>query len=1665
MADSFQNPQTRAEMAKLEAELQGIKSEFAATRQAIESQGAAAAEDRAAARAEAAKVRQETKTRQKIGGAAAGSTEPSVLARVAAAADEVAKAQLRATAAVEARLAMEQKEVQTLGAAARVQRAVQGPLTPAATAQAQVQAAALRAQADRVDQALNRVIASSHPIGQRQLPGPGQTANLPISPYAGPVTPYNPNFTLGGQPPPRPPPTGGVDVNSDRVKFSERDLALLEEAQKRAAKFGSATRGVSDALSYESAQLAASSTQYQRHGALTTEFISAAARGEVTIRELGSQIGQTIGKFAGWTGAAAATYGALGAIQALGKGAIDSVSGVAQLSRVLTGGINTDKLQASFRDLATEFNVPIDTAVQAVYGAGKTFNDQAEAIKAARATLLAVQTAELKPDQANLYLNAIANGFQLTKEGGDSLVKVLDAVNQATNRFGGNTGSLVQGTAKAAGQFRAAGGNYRELVALLETGSKLTGSTPNEVATAVARSAGRVQTEAGVKRLREVGLNPDQPIQKLYDQAIAEAAKAGPGIAGQRRVQELARALVPQGGQFARIFVPLLQNPQLLRKVYGALDPNVAAPGGAKGSAERELKQLLQGADQQIKKLGVDLQALGGALAQSGLLTPLLGLVKALDLGITSTTHLLSLFKDLAGPLAPVLGTLLEIAAVIKLARRFDLGGDIGRSQGGLRGIVSRSPDQLIRADVNKGLIDQERYFQQEVYNARARVVSGRVEVDAAERASVLAVQRNVVATEQIAMEQRVLSAKRTLAAAADREAILAESLAVTQAQRATFRTGLKSGLAPAEAAAAAGIAYRPGTLERPSLGNPARVGSPGQLALFGSAAAEEEKAAAGKVAEEAKKSGIAAGAARTAGSAALGAIKTAGTGIVAAAVGIRAIAVTQVGLLDGVLLAAIAIPLLVEDSQSRLDELKSQLDKISSNKGGPAGIKNRVEDARKKGLGLIGDIEQGFADVVNFFPGSEQSKLVGPGDVKSATDAAGKARAAEASSLARAQKGGREKFLSSIQSDLKRSLTGVTDAGQIRALYDRALGETANSHQALGGYSTSNPAKAKATARRFAEQLREQLAAALTASGDLDGVLKNLEGADQKGLADFFDRQSANFSLRLPSQRNYRTSATELAATAQQYAGGKITAKDAASDFDRITQEAESQAQQELQRKIQLAKSPAEQGRARGRYTKEISEALVTGPAKRIRDLQQDIEDAQKQEGVGTLGQRLGKLTGLSDRIKRDRDQIRVLKSRLGLNEREVSALIQAQDRAQFEAEQAVYDASTQLQVARTHDPVAAAKLTLSRQNARLSSIASQYGKHSTQYLQALTAAEQDQQAVVQAQLQVLDAQTNLSASFTGDPIAAAQIQLGGINQKLQILSANGLQNTVEYIQALASAQQQQKTIVDANISRYQAYQGLARAGANIDASPLTKLKGALSDAQNFLGFISSQPYQDPATIINAQKAVVDARSALADYYRQQAQALVTARAALATSRTEDPIKQAQIALKAAEQQVKFAQTPSDRINAEAEVNNRRRALQQTIYSERFSQIEFDASIQKIDHETEISRLQSLLKTIKGDRDLRRQIQQRIFDLKHQASSSGNAFGDLHIGDIKLPTTYEIRRAVQGGLDASRRVHVVNSPQVNVYPARGREAEVGAVLDKHLNTSTKQAFRAAGLT
>lgn len=435
------------------------------------------------------------------------------------------------------------------------------------------------------------------------------------------------------------------------------NLDIVAQSQERLTAAQGQSRA---ALGQAVAQWAAADDRLRRFGALSTEAIDAARAGTLTYREWGWQIGSTAAKFAGWTAVSIPVFAAIEGIRRLGSGAIESASGINELQRFISN-LDTNKAQQQFRDLSDEFNLPIGDVTEAYAQMGRVFNSQDEALKGATAVLTAVRVGELEVADATRFLGAIVQGFRLPA---DQLTTVIDQINQAQNTLNFSIRDGAAGIARAAGSWRAAGGDFSSLLAIMATAQRSTGATGEVVGTALRRSAEFIGRGANQQALRGFGIDPTTTIDRVYAQAF-EKVRSGQ-VAGQD-VTRLATAL--SSPQLAAVIGPTLQNFELYDR---ALQKTNAT--ASKGSAQRELAIQLASVQERLKAVGVALEQLGSNLAQAGFLDLLIGGVEVLNRMLDVVNGVFAVFNSLPTPLRHALAIFAQLYGLMRIARRVDLG-------------------------------------------------------------------------------------------------------------------------------------------------------------------------------------------------------------------------------------------------------------------------------------------------------------------------------------------------------------------------------------------------------------------------------------------------------------------------------------------------------------------------------------------------------------------------------------------------------------------------------------------------------------------------------------------------------------------------------------------------------------------------------------------------------------------------------------------------------------------------------------------------------------------------------------------------------------------------------------------------------------------------------
>ena len=465
----------------------------------------------------------------------------------------------------------------------------------------------------------------------------------------------------------------------EQQSAAERLSANYEQATSRATRLAMAQREIETTTNQEMAAFAGLDSRLSRNGALTTEFIQALARGNVTMQEFGSQMTSTIGKFGGWAIAGAAVYGVADALKQVAEGATQTQEGIQNLSRFIPGvtsGSGRQQAEGTFRDISQQMNLPISEVTSAMTVMARVFHDVADAGNAARAVLLASRLDAIPQAQSEQYLVGIGQSLNYTgRGGGQQLIGVVNSLNALQNQYGARVNQTLPGVARAAPAAAAGGLSASMLEALVGTAVRA-GVPGAQAGTAILRSVGTfAYRPASEATFRRYGIDAKEgDYGSLINQLVKRITDPAPGkeLTGQD-LNQLAQAL---GGPLlgSRTLLPLLEHANLIPGMERA------AADAPKDSAQQELDKVLGGVGEQARRLGIELQSIGSKLESAGILTPVEILLKALgDLGhaveiaLTPLQVVGSVLSELPGPMKDLLGVLAG-AAALRAAGRTNFG-------------------------------------------------------------------------------------------------------------------------------------------------------------------------------------------------------------------------------------------------------------------------------------------------------------------------------------------------------------------------------------------------------------------------------------------------------------------------------------------------------------------------------------------------------------------------------------------------------------------------------------------------------------------------------------------------------------------------------------------------------------------------------------------------------------------------------------------------------------------------------------------------------------------------------------------------------------------------------------------------------------------------------
>lgn len=1512
-------------------------------------------------------------------------------------------------------------------------------------------------------------------------PAGGTTQGMPVYPAETRTRVEIPSAgaAAGGVPPQKPNFVGGDPERVEALK--EAELAARYSDQMAASQLRVARANQSATASFYPLSQA-----MHRHGALTSEFISAAARGEVTLRELGNQAVITAGKFGGWTVAATAVYGVASAFGKVAQGAMDAASGVNSANRGITQGRNSDQLQKSFANLSKTYNVPVNVAADAVYRMGLNFHNQADAVKAAEASLLSYKTGEVSVAQSTNNLIAIQRAFGLSAT---DLVAIYDQIDQAQNLFNVGINDSETGLAKAGGTWKAAGGDLSYLLALMTAITKATGSSGNVIGTAMARLY-YVQHPESLNKLKKLGVDASPTDVQGTFQSAFDAAKKRPQDA-----IAIATGLV--GPQYQRLLTPVLQDQKTLNDALR--DTSAEA---SKGAGMKELGQVLKQVDEQIAALGHGFERLGVAVGRAGGFEWAGLLLKALNATLSTATALVNVFNLIPQPLRGALTMLAEMAVAITLLRKLGaterlantplgfLADPAGRQRThtivGLRQGQTEAYNRVERF----GSINVDTAFRSDLTRQRANELGAAYQQTthldpqdprrrAAQQAYITAELQATEAETALAMSTAKLDAARQVATRVEEDLAVAQATSRRQFQATAEQRGW---VYPARldqpnmagvnrpGAAPSGIILPRGYAEEAAGG--AAASADGEAAMTRSAraaAAMERKAAVLAAGLATMNTGSAllnrSGQTLSKGTLTAGAGLGRAAGVVGRAGGsLRSLVTGMGGLLaalgplDIAFVALIGFGLFSEKLKSageHADQVRDQLTKATStqqdvqaqldkanqviNENPPATPRQFADNSPH---GLFGPIK-GLLDLpktvhsiwqdatgTNLTAEAEKAREVVENRLQ--LQAQQRQKGAPIPQLTYGQ------LIENIQKDQDDRKAGIISASE----FDHDMANHAIELKTLLDATQVQKEKAK-------QALQD---AARAANGpSYDQALRAMSSQDfsqeQEGTAaavSLYGLTPHNMDFL---KRQYK--AAEELFRASSKPADLISLNNARNAyFNAIIQEANT----ELQLSLLQARSEGERRTAFAKASAEYKQMEVTFKQQRdamkktFKQQQEDLKRKQNledqggtrhQQGINDDGNpQAGGQGVLTAKQQAEREE-RQRKARLALTakqKQQLDAEIDRQNRqltlAELQLKEQAYEDRQQgrqtllnLQVSETQDPLRQATLRLQMARRQVQDAQAEWGTRSRQYREALTDlnnAQLQQAQAILAGVQADDAV--LLAQAGGDPVQQAKVAASNAQRELDTMLANRGKFDPNAIK------QQRATVIDSKRA--------AKDAADQQAQDLARLQGELA---------SAQAGDDPVAVARAGIEAAKLAKKVADTPTERLQALVDLAKAnndlqaalvqremdhfdLLKSQTDDPVQSAKLDLEAA----KYALAHSkgeDKVKKQTDYNNAKKSYQEAKISDREDTINFEYQMDQITADEAAKQLEALANMKGISKAKKRELLLQAKQLRDEASGDY----ELDVGDIRLPSLYEVKRFVQGGQPNASQI-VTDNRNFTVY-------------------------------
>lgn len=1422
--------------------------------------------------------------------------------------------------------------------------------------------------------------------------------------------------------------------------------AAAEEKATSIAELENAARSRSNELLQQSVgSYAASSQALQRHGALTAEFIQGLIQGEVTLAEFQSQLVLTIGKFGGWAVAGGLVYGAYDAIKHLYDGLKETESGVEQLRRSLGEKVDAGSAAEGFRKVAIETNSSIREVADAQFYSSRVFHDQADSLALAGTALRAYRLDQVNTQDAIKSFAAINVAFGA---GPREIANTFDQLDVGQLKFNARLQQTLPQVGRAAASYAAAGGTLKQLVDQIIQINRATGggggTGGGNPATALLREPANLYRPESEETLRRYGFNPRQAQTNVgrFNQQVQERA---PQL-GEKALQDLAKAAGAGAGVGFRYLLPLFRLGNT-----GIPAEERAATEHAGGSAQEDLKHRLAQADEQLKRLGIDFEVFGSKLASIGLGPVLTDSLTVLDLVFRGVGLLVEPFTALGAAITNIPGPLrdvLEVAAAYKGAQL------LGRSGVGLAARSLASESTLLPSYAGGGapelraLQGTQRKYLEFLTNQRESQALNQLQTG--RRA-----QQAGSALDSLRAEGPGTGAAAQ-AAYYDREAVLQNRLLVAQQAQAdsvAAGEGLEAEINAVKARLLILEDKKLAVQERLAAAQAeglyaAQLGSPNTLPLLapvggvskGAAGVAERQAAvasgAATDAATAEETAAASGGLFVAADAALA---RTGSRIASTFTGLKSF-LGNLGILGKGLAAFVAIDVLNQldgankeftEGASRIaalqqptseSQLREALAKVKPNyqdEKGPGGV---ADFLKATGHDIIQIPQHPIAAIESLFGGSN------PGIFSSD------------------QREYENRIADKERKLLKEGkLTGLGQGGKLSKNYSE-LAE-GQEYEAVKGLEAGQSEKT-------IEKIQSKIAAQIKLRLD---ELKSFG--------------SGKYGEQAIQQLGFTSTAL-----AQQFAntGSSIDFEELAKDDQQITAGIISSVQATTSLADKLAKGEGEresaiqQGRARlqQRIT-ELSKPL-SSTAGEISDQDLITTGLQRQIGAKPGDSKLQK--ALKDSVEKGKE----LRNRYNqLREKydsEAATLTQAEEAL---GQETFTSSVTPL---RAKEGVAKAKAGADKQagaEADLKLIVEEEGK-ANKYLSGNSKKEEllalqakriaAEEAVVTEKISTLRAHgaREIAELPIGDNTGKAKLEVD-IDRRVEEtirksnLSPKSKAKQLEeaHTATLTAEKQAAETI---------AAEALAISNLETQIAQARDVGNAVAQAQDALAGAQKEAAlaKTPQARLQAQLSVINA----INQARQAQQQRISEEGALAESQTQDPVKQARIKIQTDRRLLGSAVGPDERIKDQAALNNDLHKYTEAQVSGKEEEIEFHLKMQQISQQTAIDQYNNLLKLHGLSKRTRDDVLTKIRSL--QGELGNNPVYDLSPASIKLPTAYDVHRAILTATANTGTIHNGDVTQVNQFTITVHDSKdvgkVADVMDRALGSGVRARLRAAGL-